>query len=59
MGLEQKLGDLGIVTAKLEDMVNWGRTRAMWPMLFGLACCAIEMMSAQSADYRVPLFRCK
>jgi NADH-quinone oxidoreductase subunit B len=56
MGLEQKLGESGIVTAKLEDMVNWGRTRAMWPMLFGLACCAIEMMSAQSADYDMSRF---
>jgi len=56
MGLEQKLGDLGIVTLKLEDMVNWGRTRAMWPMLFGLACCAIEMMGAQSAHYDLSRF---
>jgi NADH-quinone oxidoreductase subunit B len=45
MGVEQKLGDMGIVTARLEDVVNWGRTNAMWPMLFGLACCAIEMIS--------------
>ena len=56
MGLEQKLGNMGFVTAKLEDVVNWGRTRAMWPMLFGLACCAIEMMSAQSADYDLSRF---
>jgi NADH-quinone oxidoreductase subunit B len=56
MGLEQKLGESGIVTAKLEDMVNWSRTRAMWPMLFGLACCAIEMMAAQSADYDMSRF---
>lgn len=51
MGVEQKLGDLGVVTHRLEDLVNWGRTNAMWPMLFGLACCAIEMMSMQSAHY--------
>jgi len=49
MGVEQKLGDMGIVTVKLEQAVNWARTRAMWPMLFGLACCAIEMMAAQAA----------
>ena len=45
MGVEQKLGNLGIVTTSLEKAVNWSRTRAMWPMLFGLACCAIEMMA--------------
>jgi NADH-quinone oxidoreductase subunit B len=56
MGVEQKLGDMGIVTAKLEDLVNWSRTNAMWPMLFGLACCAIEMMSAQAAHYDMSRF---
>ncbi len=45
MGIEQKLGNLGVVTMRLEDAVNWGRTNSMWPMLFGLACCAMEMIS--------------
>jgi len=45
MGLEQKLGNMGVVTTTLETAINWGRTNAMWPMLFGLACCAIEMIS--------------
>ncbi len=45
MGLEQKLGNMGVVTTTLEQAVNWGRTNAMWPMLFGLACCAMEMIS--------------
>lgn len=40
----------------LEKAVNWARTGAMWPMLFGLACCAIEMMSAQAADYDMSRF---
>jgi NADH-quinone oxidoreductase subunit B len=45
MGFEQKLGNMGVVTTTLERAINWGRTNAMWPMLFGLACCAIEMIS--------------
>jgi NADH-quinone oxidoreductase subunit B len=49
MGIEQKTGNMGVVTVGLEQAVNWARTNAMWPMLFGLACCAIEMMSAQAA----------
>ncbi len=49
MGLEQKLGNMGVVTTTLEQAVNWGRTGSMWPMLFGLACCAIEMISTIAA----------
>jgi NADH-quinone oxidoreductase subunit B len=56
MGLEQKLGNLGVVTLKLEQAVNWARSNAIWPMLFGLACCAIEMMSAQASDYDMSRF---
>ena len=56
MGVTSKLGDLGVVTFRLEDAVNWARTRAMWPMLFGLACCAIEMMSTQASVYDLSRF---
>lgn len=56
MGLETKLGNMGVVTTSLEKMVNWGRTGAMWPMLFGLACCAIEMMSSQAPQYDMSRF---
>jgi NADH-quinone oxidoreductase subunit B len=56
MGVEQKLGNMGIVTTTLETAVNWARTNAMWPMLFGLACCAIEMMAAQASEYDMSRF---
>ncbi len=56
MGVEQKLGDMGVVTTTLEQAVNWARTNAMWPMLFGLACCAIEMMASQAAHYDLSRF---
>jgi NADH-quinone oxidoreductase subunit B len=56
VGLEQKLGSLGFVTLRLEDAVNWARSNAIWPMLFGLACCAIEMMSTQAADFDLSRF---
>jgi NADH-quinone oxidoreductase subunit B len=51
-----KTGEAGFLVTKLEDVVNWGRTRAMWPMLFGLACCAIEMMSTQASHYDMSRF---
>ena len=56
MGVEEKLADMGVVTTTLESAVGWGRTNAMWPLLFGLACCAIEMMGAQAADYDLSRF---
>ena len=56
MGLEQKTANMGVVTTSLEKMVNWARTNSMWPMLFGLACCAIEMMSAQASTYDLSRF---
>jgi NADH-quinone oxidoreductase subunit B len=46
MGVEQKLGDMGVVTMTLEKAVGWARSNALWPMLFGLACCAIEMRAS-------------
>lgn len=56
MGIEQKLGDMGVITLRLEQAVNWARTNSMWPMLFGLACCAIEMMGAQASNYDMSRF---
>jgi NADH-quinone oxidoreductase subunit B len=56
VGVEQKLGQMGVVTTTLEHVVNYGRTRSMWPMLFGLACCAIEMMAAEASDYDMSRF---
>ncbi len=56
MGLEQKLGKMGVVTTTLEQAIAWSRNYAMWPMLFGLACCAIEMMAAEASDYDMSRF---
>jgi NADH-quinone oxidoreductase subunit B len=56
MGITSKMGQMGIVTTTLETAVNWGRTNAMWPMLFGLACCAIEMMATQASHYDLSRF---
>jgi NADH-quinone oxidoreductase subunit B len=45
MGLEEKIPE-GILLTSIDKMVNWARKSSLWPLGFGLACCAIEMMSA-------------
>jgi NADH-quinone oxidoreductase subunit B len=44
------------LTGRLEDLVKWARTYSMWPATFGLACCAIEMMSVGAADFDLARF---
>ncbi|NNC75649.1 MAG: NADH-quinone oxidoreductase subunit NuoB, partial [Acidimicrobiia bacterium] len=39
----------GFLTTNLDKAVNWVRTQSMWPVSFGLACCAIEMMATGAA----------
>jgi hypothetical protein len=36
----------GFVTTSLDSVINWSKTGSLWPMTFGLACCAVEMMHA-------------
>ena len=54
--VSSKMGNMGVVTTTLDTAVNWARTGAMWPLLFGLACCAIEMMSTQASNYDLSRF---
>ncbi len=54
MGLEQL--NHNFLTGMLEDFVAWGRRNSVWPATFGLACCAIEMMSAGAADFDLARF---
>jgi NADH-quinone oxidoreductase subunit B len=55
MGIEEHLG-YNVLTTTLEKLVDWGRKNSLWPATFGLACCAIEMMAAQAADYDLSRF---
>lgn len=45
-----------VITTTVEQAVNWARQSSIWPMTFGLACCAIEMMAAGASRYDLDRF---
>jgi NADH-quinone oxidoreductase subunit B len=63
MGIVQNVAKDGLggiehnfITARLEDVVRWSRSRSSWPATFGLACCAIEMMATGAGHYDLARF---
>ena len=55
MGLETMLPE-GVLTTSVEKVVNWARKNSLWPMPFGTACCAIELMGTLSSRYDMARF---
>src|SRR5437879_3158453 len=55
-GLRSELSKQGIFTVTLEELYNWGRRNSVWPLQFGLACCAIEMIAASMARFDIARF---
>ena len=55
-GLRSELSKQGIFTTTLEELYNWGRKNSVWPLRFGLACCAIEMIATSMARYDLARF---
>ncbi len=51
MGIESLLPQPGFVTTSLDKLLAWARSGSLWPMSFGLACCAVEMMHSAAARY--------
>jgi NADH-quinone oxidoreductase subunit B len=49
-------GAPGFLTTKLDTVVNWARENSLWPMPFGTACCAIEMMATAASRYDLARF---
>jgi NADH-quinone oxidoreductase subunit B len=54
--LKIELGKQGVFVTTIEELYNWGRKSSVWPMQFGLACCAIEMIATTMARYDLARF---
>ncbi|MFZ3170449.1 MAG: NADH-quinone oxidoreductase subunit B family protein [Carboxydocellales bacterium] len=52
----EELAKQGVIFSTVETVLNYARARSIWPMTFGLACCAIEMMTAGAARYDIARF---
>jgi NADH-quinone oxidoreductase subunit B len=56
MGLIEDRFDKNIITTSYDKLFNWARRSSLWPMQFGLACCAIEMMAVLDARFDMARF---
>ena len=53
-GLRSELQRQGVWVTTMQELYNWGRKNSIWPLQFGLACCAIEMIATAASRYDSP-----
>ena len=53
---QDKSGEASVFLIHSEDLLNWSREKSMWPLTFGLACCAIEMIGSMASNYDLERF---
>ena len=51
-----KTGEGEVILTSIDELTNWARANSLWPMGFGLACCAIEMMATYASSYDLERF---
>ncbi|MBI3818633.1 MAG: NADH-quinone oxidoreductase subunit B [Planctomycetes bacterium] len=54
--LANKFDDDNVICTKVDWLLNWARLSSIWPMTFGLACCAIEMMAVGAGKFDIDRF---
>ncbi len=54
--LADEISDKGFIVAQMDKLAAWAQSGSLWPMTFGLACCAIEMMHTAAARYDMDRF---
>ena len=54
--VSDEITDKGFVVAQLDKLVSWAQSGSLWPMTFGLACCAVEMMHTAASRYDLDRF---
>jgi NADH-quinone oxidoreductase subunit B len=55
-GLRSELQRQGVWVTSVQELYNWGRKNSIWPLQFGLACCAIEMIATAASRYDIARF---
>ena len=55
-GLRRELQRQGVWVTSMQELYNWGRKNSIWPLQFGLACCAIEMIATAASRYDIARF---
>ena len=55
-GLLSEMRKRGVFVTTMQELYNWGRQNSLWPLQFGLACCAIEMIAAAASRYDLARF---
>jgi NADH-quinone oxidoreductase subunit B len=56
LNTQLELEQEGVLFSTINKLYNWGRRSSVWPMQFGLACCAIEMIAAAASRYDISRF---
>ena len=54
--VSEEVSNKGFIIAKLDQLAAWAQSNSLWPMTFGLACCAVEMMHTASSRYDLDKF---
>ena len=53
---ELEANGVNVVLSKLDDMINWGRSNSVWPLIYATSCCGIEFMAVAGSKYDISRF---